>query len=77
VKNKVGKPFGETHVSVLPGHTLAPASTDGDTIRYASNKGLFDMSGSWYWMDLGNVDEKKKPIGKEQLANGLAALKTG
>lgn len=77
VKNKVGKPFGETQVSLYyPDTRFAPGfDLIGDTIRYASNKGLFDMAGSWYWMDLGNVDEKNKPIGKEQLANGLAALK--
>lgn len=78
VKNKVGTPFGSTIVSLYYPGTRFASGFDlvGDAITYASKKGLFTMSGSWYHMDLGNVNkENGKPIGVERLANGLSNLK--
>ena len=77
VKNKVGTPLQETTVDLYYPETEFPCGLDvvGDLITYASKRGLFEMSGSWYSMDLGNVDENKKPLGVERLANGLAKLK--
>lgn len=76
VKNKVGKPFGSTVVTLYYPGTRFASGFDlvGDAILYASKKGLFTMSGSWYHMDIGSLDEKNKPIGVEKLANGLANL---
>lgn len=77
VKNKVGTPLQETLVNLYYPDTEFPCGLDmtGDMITYASKRGLFEMSGSWYSMDLGNVGEDKKPLGVERLANGLASLK--
>lgn len=77
VKNKVGTPLRETLVNLYYPDTEFPCGLDmtGDMITYASKRGLFEMSGSWYSMDLGNVGEDKKPLGVERLANGLANLK--
>ena len=77
VKNKVGTPLQETVVELYYPDTEFPCGLDtiGDLITYASKRGLFEMSGSWYSMDLGNVGEDKKPLGVERLANGLANLK--
>lgn len=77
VKNKVGTPLRETLVDLYYPHTSFTPGFDtvGDLITYASKRGLFEMSGSWYSMDLGNVGEDKKPLGVERLANGLAQLK--
>jgi len=77
VKNKVGTPLRETIVDLYYPHTAHTPGFDtiGDLIAYASRRGLFEMSGSWYSMDLGRVGEDKKPLGVERLANGLAKLK--
>lgn len=77
VKNKVGSPLRETLVDLYYPHTRFTPGFDtiGDLIGYASKRGLFEMSGSWYNLDLGNVGEDKKPLGVERLANGLAKLK--
>jgi recombination protein RecA len=65
VKNKVATPLKETVVDLYyPNTRFTPGfDTVGDLITYASNKGLFEMSGSWYSLD------------GERLANGLANLK--
>jgi hypothetical protein len=78
VKNKVGTPLRETLVDLYYPGTAYPCGFDyiGDLITHASKRGLFEMSGSWYSMDLGNKDpETKKPLGVERVANGLANLK--
>ena len=77
VKNKVGTPMRETTIDLYYPDTTFPCGLDtvGDLISYASKRGLFEMSGSWYSMDLGNVGEDKKPLGVERLANGLPNLK--
>jgi len=78
VKNKCGTPMRETTVDLYYPGTEFDSGFDviSDTITYASDIGLFEMRGSWYWMDIGNTDpETKKPVGIERLANGLAALK--
>lgn len=77
VKNKVGTPLRETTINLYYPDTNYPCGLDtvGDLITYASNIGLFEMSGSWYNMDLGRLGEDKKPLGVERLANGLANLK--
>jgi hypothetical protein len=36
---------------------------------------MFDVRGSWYWMDLGTLDSKQKPIGPERVANGIEKFK--
>ncbi len=76
VKNKVGTPLKKTTVNLFyPGNEFACGlDTIGDMISYASDRGLFEMSGSWYSMDVGNVGEDKKPLGVERLANGRANL---
>jgi recombination protein RecA len=77
VKNKVATPFRSTVLDLYyPGLGIAPGiDVVGDMIKYASDHGMFEMKGSWYWLDLGNVDPKGKPLGPEQLANGLKNLK--
>jgi recombination protein RecA len=77
VKNKVSNPFKSTMLDLYyPGGGIQPGlDTIGDLITYASKQGFFEMSGSWYWFDLGTKDEKGKLVGKERLANGLPALK--
>lgn len=77
VKNKVGTPLRSTVLALYyPGTRFVPGfDLIGDTILYASKKGLFEMSGTWYHLDLGRVDKDKKPVGVERLANGLANLK--
>jgi recombination protein RecA len=77
VKNKVGTPTRETLIDLYYPGTEFPCGLDtvGDLITFASKRGLFEMSGSWYSMDLGNVGEDKKPLGVERLANGLVNLK--
>ncbi len=65
VKNKVGTPLRETLVDLYYPGTEFECGFDyiGDMITYASKRGLFEMSGSWYSLD------------GERLANGLANLK--
>ena len=77
VKNKVGTPTRETIVDLYYPSSGRPGfDTVSDTIKHASDCNLFEMTGSWYGMDLGNKDpETKKPLGVERLANGLAKLK--
>jgi len=72
VKNKVATPLRETDLELYYPETEFEPGLDkvGSTIEYATMRGLFEMSGSWYYYDLGNKDEKDKPIGKECLANG-------
>lgn len=69
VKNKVGTPLRKTKVDLYYPGTRFASGFDliGDAITYASQKGLFEMSGSWYHLDMGK--------GTERLANGLANLK--
>jgi recombination protein RecA len=78
VKNKMGAPFRSTILDLYyPGVSVFSAGFDkiGDLISYASKRGMFQMSGSWYYLDLGNKDEKTgKPL-FERIANGLANLK--
>ena len=65
VKNKCGRPFREAVVDLIYPGTERPAGFDkvSSTIEYASRRGLFEMSGSWY------------AFNGERLANGLANLK--
>ncbi len=64
-KNKCGRPFREATVELIYPGTERQAGFDrvGSLIEYASRRGLFDMSGSWY------------SFNGEKLANGLANLK--
>lgn len=64
VKCKVGVPFRETTIDLVYTEGFDKI---GDMITFASNHGMFEMSGSWYSLDLGK--------GSERLANGLANLK--
>src|ERR1035438_4282478 len=79
VKNKVGTPLRETVVDLYYPKTPFKCGFDsiGDLITFASKRGLFEMSGSWYSMDMGNIGPDKKPLGVERIANGLANLKEG
>lgn len=65
VKNKCGRPFREAVVDLIYPGTERAAGFDklGSLIEYASRRGLFEMSGSWY------------SFAGEKLANGLANLK--
>lgn len=65
VKNKVGTPLRHTIVDLYyPGTRFKPGFDEiGDTIAYATKKGLFEMSGSWYHLN------------GEKIANGLANMK--
>ena len=82
VKNKVGSPFRSTEIDLYyPGTRHTPGLDQiGDLITYASKHGFFEMRGSWYWLDIGNVilkdgNSKVTPVGVERIANGLPALK--
>jgi recombination protein RecA len=72
VKNKVGVPFRETTVDLYYEDGF---DTVSNLIEYGSDLGVFEMKGSWYYFDFGNKDDKGKPLGAEQLANGLPNLK--
>ena len=65
VKNKCGRPFREATVNLIYPGTSRETGFDkiGSLIEYASRRGLFEMSGSWY------------SFNGEKLANGLANLK--
>jgi recombination protein RecA len=65
VKSKVGRPFREATIDLIYPGTERQAGFDqiGDLISYASHRGLFEMSGSWY------------SYAGEKLANGLQNLK--
>jgi recombination protein RecA len=91
VKNGGGIPFRRTQVNLIyPGKGRAPGFDKMDNmIEFASGRGVFEMKGSWYWYDLGNVemktvkgelvpvlkDGKPVPIGPEKIANGIGNLK--
>jgi recombination protein RecA len=77
VKNKVGTPLRETVVDLYYPKTSFKCGFDvvGDLITFASKRGMFEMSGSWYSMDMGNIGPDKKPLGVERIANGIANLK--
>lgn len=64
-KNKCGRPFREAVVDLIYPGTERVAGFDkvSSMIEYASRRGLFEMSGSWY------------AFNGEKLANGLANLK--
>lgn len=68
-KNKIGTPFRSTKLDLYYPNTRFNPGLDviGDQIKYASDHGVFTMSGSWYNLDYGK--------GEERLANGLANLK--
>jgi recombination protein RecA len=88
VKNGGGIPFRRTQLNLIyPGEgRKAGFDKIADTVSYASKNNVFEMKGSWYWMDLGNFvldkegkpkkdkDGKQIPVGPEQLANGLDNL---
>ena len=76
-KNKGGIPFRTAELDLIyPGEgRQAGFDKVSDTIAYAAKHGLFETRGSWFWMDLGRLDDKKKPIGVERIANGLDNLK--
>jgi recombination protein RecA len=65
VKNKCGRPFRAAVVDLIYPGTERPAGFDkiSSLIEYASRRGLFEMSGSWF------------SFNGEKLANGLANLK--
>ena len=65
VKNKCGRPFREAMVDLIYPGTERPAGFDkiSSLIEYASRRGVFELSGSWY------------SFNGEKLANGLANLK--
>ena len=91
VKNGGGIPFRRTQINLIyPGKGRAPGFDKVDNlIEFASGRGVFEMKGSWYWYDLGNVEMKKVkdklepvlkdgkpvPIGPEKIANGMDNLK--
>jgi recombination protein RecA len=91
VKNGGGIPFRRTQINlVYPGKGRAPGFDKLDNVvEFASGRGVFEMKGSWYWYDLGNVemktvkgelvpvlkDGKPVPIGPEKIANGIGNLK--
>ena len=91
VKNGGGIPFRRTQINLIyPGKGRAPGFDKIDNmIEFASGRGVFEMKGSWYWYDLGNVEMKKVkdklepvlkdgkpvPIGPEKIANGMENLK--
>lgn len=64
VKNKCGVPFGE---AVLDLYYETGFDKIGNIIEYSAKHDLFQMSGSWFHMDLGS--------GMERIANGVANLK--
>ena len=91
VKNGGGIPFRRTQINLIyPGKGRAPGFDKIDNmIEFADGRGLFDKRGSWFWLDLGNVqmkeekgkqvpvlkDGKPVPIGPEKIANGMDNLK--
>ena len=65
VKNKCGTPFGETTLDLYypnTGHTPGFDKVNS-IIEYAASRGLFEMKGSWYYLD------------DNRIANGMANLK--
>lgn len=77
VKNGGGIPFRRTEVDLIyPGNGRQVGfDRVNNMVDYANNHNLFETRGTWYWMDLGNVDEKKKPLGPERVANGIEKVK--
>jgi recombination protein RecA len=77
VKNKVGTPLHETVIDLYyPGNEFeAGFDKVSNLIEYASMRGLFEIAGCWYSIDLEKKDEKGKPIGPERLSQGLDNLK--
>jgi len=92
VKNGGGIPFRRTQINLIyPGKGRQPGFDKVDNmIEFAAGRNLFDMKGSWYWLDLGNVqmkeekgkqvpvlkDGKPVPMGPEKIANGMENLKS-
>jgi len=76
VKNKVGTPFRSTVLDLYyPGTRFEPGFDKiRDLIYYAAKKNVFEVNGTWYSLDLGKVDNKGKPIGPEQLTQGMPKL---
>jgi recombination protein RecA len=72
VKNKCGVPFKETFVDL---YYASGFDKEASLIEYANYRGLFQKSGSWYQLDLGNKGKDDKPLGYENVANGLANFK--
>lgn len=78
VKNKAGRPFRSTKLDLYyPGGRFTPGLDKiGDLIDYAKTKEVFDeIKGSHFYLDIGTLDAKQKPIGPELLANGKANLR--
>jgi recombination protein RecA len=73
VKNGGGIPFRRTQVNLIyPGNgRKAGFDKVDDTINFANKRSMFDVRGSWYWMDLGTL----KPSGPERVANGIEKFK--
>lgn len=69
IKNKVGTPLHETVLDLYyPDNEFEPGLDKiSNVIEYASMRGLFEMSGSWYSLNTGKEVER--------LANGLENLK--
>ena len=69
IKNKVATPLHETVLDLYyPGNEFeAGLDKISNVIEYASMRGLFEMSGSWYSLNMGKEVER--------LANGLENLK--
>lgn len=88
VKNGGGIPFRRTQINLMyPGDDRKPGfDRVNDMLEFGNGRGLFDVRGTWYWLDLGNVelkadstpklkDGKPIPVGPERVANGLEKFK--
>jgi recombination protein RecA len=70
-KNKCGVPFIETFVDL---YYTTGFDKEASLIEYANHRDLFKKNGSWFQMDLGNKDKYDRPVGYENVANGLPAF---
>lgn len=77
VKNGGGIPFRRTQINLIyPGNGRTPGFDKvNDMLEFGNARSIFDVRGTWYWMDLGNKDEKHKPVGPERVANGFDKFK--
>ena len=72
VKNGGGIPFRRTQVNLIyPGNgRQAGFDRVDDTINFANKRNMFDVRGTWYWMNLGT-----SAAGPERVANGIEKFK--
>ena len=77
VKNGGGIPFRRTQVNLIyPGNgRQAGFDRVDDTINFANKRNMFDVRGTWYWLDFGTKGKDGKPIGPERVANGIEKFK--